>query len=222
MNQRPRVRQSEIVVQNLDNETLIYDLKTNKAFCLNETAGLVWNLCDGERTVTEIADSLSRETGQKVTEGLIGLALGELSRNGLLEGEQTKEETFSVLTRREAIRRIGFGSAIALPLVTAVVAPAALSAQSGGTVMILGACTTTADCQSGLTCRPCGNGTCPSPACCINTSPVGPGESMSVGSGGNLNFGFSESECIDDAAERCCSGTAVFDASGPISSCICN
>ena len=38
----PRARQDELVVEELPDETLVYDLKRHKARCLNRTAALVW------------------------------------------------------------------------------------------------------------------------------------------------------------------------------------
>lgn len=34
---------------------LVYDLNTNKAASLNETSALIWQSCDGSKTVAEIA-----------------------------------------------------------------------------------------------------------------------------------------------------------------------
>ena len=39
----PRARQDELVVEELQDETLVYDLKRHKARCLNRTAALVWS-----------------------------------------------------------------------------------------------------------------------------------------------------------------------------------
>ena len=39
----PRRRKDEIIVQELNGEVLIYDLKSNKAICLNEVSSLVWD-----------------------------------------------------------------------------------------------------------------------------------------------------------------------------------
>ena len=38
----PRARQDELVVEELQDETLVYDLERHKARCLNRTAALVW------------------------------------------------------------------------------------------------------------------------------------------------------------------------------------
>ena len=58
-----KARKDDIVVKKLKDETLIYDLKENKAYCLNETSAMVWRLCDGKRSAVEIAEEISRELG---------------------------------------------------------------------------------------------------------------------------------------------------------------
>ena len=40
----PRSRRNDLVVQEMDGEILIYNLTENKAFSLNETSALVWEL----------------------------------------------------------------------------------------------------------------------------------------------------------------------------------
>jgi len=44
-----------VAVEELLDESVIYDLKTNKAHSLNRTATLVWRHCDGHTTVTQMA-----------------------------------------------------------------------------------------------------------------------------------------------------------------------
>ena len=50
----PRARKDGLVIKELSNETLVYDLERDEAHCLNQTAGLVWKQCDGRTTVTKI------------------------------------------------------------------------------------------------------------------------------------------------------------------------
>jgi pyrroloquinoline quinone biosynthesis protein D len=47
-------------IEEMDGEILLYKTGTHKVVYLNETAALVWKLCDGERTVREIADLLGK------------------------------------------------------------------------------------------------------------------------------------------------------------------
>jgi hypothetical protein len=42
----------------MDNESLIYRAPSKTAIYLNETATVIWKLCDGTRTIVEIIDLL--------------------------------------------------------------------------------------------------------------------------------------------------------------------
>jgi hypothetical protein len=44
---KPEARKDGLVIQDLPEEILVYDLNTNKAHCLNQTAAYVWQACDG-------------------------------------------------------------------------------------------------------------------------------------------------------------------------------
>lgn len=45
-------------LEELDDELLLYHPAATKTIYLNQTASLVWQLCDGVRTVSEIAELL--------------------------------------------------------------------------------------------------------------------------------------------------------------------
>jgi hypothetical protein len=130
MNNRPISRKSNIVVQDLENEVLIYDLAINKAFCLNQTSGLVYALCDGTRTVFDISDEMSKQLKSLVSEDFVYLALDELRKNNLLENNDELTNHFAGMSRREVVKKVGLASMVALPIIASVVAPSALMAQS--------------------------------------------------------------------------------------------
>jgi len=130
LNYKPAARKADLVTQDSLNETLIYDLKTNKAFCLNETSALVWQLCDGRNSVSEISDAMSVQLKTLVSEDIVWLALDQLNKDGLLENGDTINNHFSGLSRREAIRKVGFASVVALPIISSLIAPSASLAQS--------------------------------------------------------------------------------------------
>lgn len=177
MNQLPKAKTSEILVQELENELLVYNLKTNKAFCLNETCGLVFQLCDGTKTVAEISQTLNKHLKQSVNQDLIWLALDSFKKDDLLEEGEQFAINFNGLTRRQVIKKVGIATMIALPMVSSVVAPNAAMAASGGTVALFGACSTNQECASG-SCRPCAAGTIPCPSfnwCCVPGGNGGPG-----------------------------------------------
>lgn len=107
MKVKPISKQQNIVIQELEKELLVYDLQTNKAFCLNETCGLVYQLCNGKRTVLEIADVLSVKLKTLVTEDYVRLTLHELNRDGLLENSDEIKAYLNVINRREMVKKVG-------------------------------------------------------------------------------------------------------------------
>lgn len=145
----PVARRSELVVQQLRGELLIYDLKINKAFCLNETSALVWQMCDGNNSIGDISRKLSKKLKSLVTEDFVWLAIDELQEDNLLDESHKIETNFEGLSRREILRKVGFASMIALPVISSLVAPTAAMAQSAGAcVSQQGICTTSAQCCS--------------------------------------------------------------------------
>lgn len=128
---KPQSRKDNIVVQKLDGEVLIYDLKVNKAFCLNETLALVWQSCDGNKSVPEISRQVSKTIGESMSDDLIWLAISELKKENLLANGEDITNKFEGLSRREVIRKIGFASMVALPVISSLLAPTAIQAASG-------------------------------------------------------------------------------------------
>lgn len=113
--QIPKARKNGLVVQEAGEEVLVYDVERNQAHCLNRTAAFVWNACDGQNSVAQIAGLLGREFSQKVDEELVWLALDQLSEERLLETGVSLNS--NGVSRRDAIRKIGLAAAIALPVV---------------------------------------------------------------------------------------------------------
>lgn len=62
--QNPVARQSGLVVQEMPEEVLVYDLETNKAHCLNQSAAFVWKSCDGKNSVMDIVREFERRSGK--------------------------------------------------------------------------------------------------------------------------------------------------------------
>jgi pyrroloquinoline quinone biosynthesis protein D len=60
MSMQPR-RRDNLVARPLDGETLVLDRDTGRIHQLNGTATLVWDLCDGTRTIEEIAGQLTAQ-----------------------------------------------------------------------------------------------------------------------------------------------------------------
>lgn len=131
MKNMPQSRQQNIVVQELKGELLIYDLSLNKAFCLNQSSAVVWQLCDGEKSIPEIAKIVGGKLKSEINDDFIWLALDRLKKENLIANPEEISSNFNGLSRRQVIKRIGFSSMVALPLITSLVAPSAVHAQSG-------------------------------------------------------------------------------------------
>jgi len=148
MRQNPTARKNGIVMQEMPDEVLIYDLDTNKAHCLNETSALVWKACDGSNTVGDISRLCGDQMGAKVPEELVWLAIDQLSKNNLLEEKMVLPVNGQ--SRRDVIKKIGLASVIALPLVASLTAPS--SAMAAATC-VGRACTTDAACGTACECN---------------------------------------------------------------------
>ena len=125
----PKSRKENLVIQELEGEILIYDLEKNKALCLNETSALVWQTCDGSRTIAGISDAIGKQLNSQINEDLIWLALDQLSKENLIENKDEIKSKFAGMSRREAVRKVGLASLIALPVIASITAPVA--AQTG-------------------------------------------------------------------------------------------
>ena len=193
---KPTARKDGIVVQKIGEETLVYDLNENKALCLNETSALVWELCDGRRTTLEIGDEVGKKLKSEVSEDLVCLALDQLSEDLLIDDADS--DYFGGLSRREAIRKVGFASVVSLPLISSLAAPKAVNSQSCG---VLGfSCSGNAACCSGncatfiTTMR-----------CCV------PGATGTILQGGAYACGTTQADC-DAAQSSCCSNSGTLSA----------
>jgi len=132
---KPKTRSTQLLLEELPDELVIYDVERNQAHCLNGTAMRVWALCDGEHTVSEIAGALNMDLDTEGTETLVWCALDQFTENHLLESvEDPPADSGSreSLARRQVLLRLGLVVGL-LPLVESIVSPEAALAQSGGT-----------------------------------------------------------------------------------------
>lgn len=151
--QKPLARTDNLVIQDLPDEVLVYDLNTNKAHCLNQSAMLVWKACNGDKTVSEISELFSKQTGNSVDENFIWLAIDQLSEKNLLENGV--KPVFTAESRRSVIKKIGMAAVVALPVVASLTAPTSVLA-----LVSCAGCT-----GAGIPCAPLG---CPPGICDSN------------------------------------------------------
>jgi hypothetical protein len=124
----PRARKEQLVIQELPDEVLVYDLERHKAHCLNETSALVWKHCNGKTTVAEMTRLLEKRLATPIEEDVVLLALNQLRRFRLLEEGSVAIGTMKV-SRRDLVRKY-LPAGLALPVILSIAAPAAAQAAS--------------------------------------------------------------------------------------------
>ena len=141
----PLARREGLVIRELADEVLVYDLDRDRAHCLNQTAAFVWQRCDGRTSTVEIARALGKRAGAPVDEKLIWLALDQLSEHDLLKRRSPAPPSLAGIDRRQMVRVLGLAAVVAVPVVTSIVAPTAVQA---------------------ATCFPTGHACASGPQCC--------------------------------------------------------
>jgi len=96
---KPKSRETNLAIQELENEILIYDTLINKAICLNSTSAMVWQACNGNRDVPEISKYLSAKFNKNITEEMIWLALDLLKKSNLVDNKDEFPSFFEGLSR---------------------------------------------------------------------------------------------------------------------------
>ena len=154
----PMARQNGLVVQEMPDEVLVYDLDSNKAHCLNQSAAFVWKSCDGAKSVPDIVREFEANGRGKVTEDFVWLAIDQLNENGLLDGSMAPR--FAGQSRRQVLKTIGLASLVALPVIASLVAPqnalGAISCSCATAANCTGktACPSTTFCNQNGVCAP--------------------------------------------------------------------
>lgn len=127
---QPIARKEKLVIEQMANEVLVYDLDNHKAHCLNLTAAVVWQHCNGKNNVAKVTQLVSRDLQAAVSEEVVLLALNQLEKFNLLEKKKDLEFSLPKITRRDVMKRVGLASVVAIPLVTSIIAPTALASNS--------------------------------------------------------------------------------------------
>jgi hypothetical protein len=126
----PKRRHDGLIVQDLDDEILVYDSTRHEAHCIARVAAVVWRRCDGNTTIDQLAQVVAEITGASPDEDLVRHALGQLAESGLLEPSTVESIRKVGWTRREVVRHLS-AAGMALALVTSIPVPSAAQAVSG-------------------------------------------------------------------------------------------
>ena len=146
----PAARRDGLVVKQLAEEVLVYDTRADKAHCLNQTAAMIWEFCDGQTTVDGIVAKLRADSITSVNQNTVSLAIAQLTEINLLSGNVDLET--GGLSRRQLMRTMGVAALVAVPVITSIIAPTAAHAST--CVASGGSCVSSSECCSGL----CGGG----------------------------------------------------------------
>jgi len=150
----PIARKDGLVIQEMPDELLVYDMETSKAHCLNSTVAAVWNACDGKNSISEIASTFGNDSDDNANEEIVWLAIDQLQNHDLLEREN--DMSLSGHSRRELIKKIGFASVIALPVIASLSAPSNALAAASCSCTVPIDCATQTTCPSTVNCAPTG------------------------------------------------------------------
>ncbi|HEV7808941.1 MAG TPA: PqqD family protein [Solirubrobacteraceae bacterium] len=112
---RPAAREEDLLVEIVDGEAIIYDLRSNDVHHLDERALAIWRACDGRTTIQQIANA-------SVDAGSVEPTLRALDAAGLLE------QVGELRSRRQLL--VAGGVAAAMPIVATVAAPTPAMAAS--------------------------------------------------------------------------------------------
>ncbi|MCA1645963.1 MAG: PqqD family protein [Chloroflexi bacterium] len=174
----PAARSGGLLIEHVEDETVVYDLKTKEAHCLKAIAAYVFRNADGHASIADIAARAENDLGASVSEHDVADAISQLEQIGLVvtplivrNGNDLAVEDDDGLSRRQMMRRIGIAGAVtvgASPLITSIVAPTAAMALSGLPTGCTG-CGKNHDCLSGHCCQTVAGKSC-NQSCCVGAN----------------------------------------------------
>jgi len=166
-NLKPQAREAGLVIEELDDELLVYDLERHKAHCLNSTAALVWRHCDGKTSAQSIASRIRNEAQIPMDDEVVWVALRRLGKANLLSEKVPLPKAFQFgSTRRDLLKKLALVGGLS---VVTIISPTAAEAATH-------ACKTNVSCKHicisdhNKTSLPCPGGTADEEngKCCSN------------------------------------------------------
>ena len=118
----PKQRVDDLVVTRTQGDMLVYDERSKGLHTLNAEMATVWEACDGNRSVSQIAVL----TG--LDQSLVDHALGKLSHADLLV--RSLPSSGESQSRRRLLKKAAVGVGVAVPTIISITAPAAASIPS--------------------------------------------------------------------------------------------
>jgi hypothetical protein len=123
-------RTQGLLIEELPEETVVYDTTRHEAHCLNRAATLVWHHCDGRTSPSEMAEILRKELDLPADETMVRLILEQLEELHLLLEERPAGSVRS--TRRNAAKQLALIGLSSVVMTIAVPLPAAHASTTCG------------------------------------------------------------------------------------------
>ena len=147
----PQARVDGLVVSDVQDETLVYDVESHRAHTLSPVAAVVWRNSDGKHTVADLARLIGGDLDGLSREKAVWSALERLEQAGLMEHHLDKSFMGGEPSRRAFMKgmgRVGAAAGAATVVSLAVPLAAAANTRSCGPVPEGGACNFNTNCQT--------------------------------------------------------------------------
>lgn len=130
---KPTARKEGLILQEVEEELVVYDTDQHHGHRLNRTAALVWHHCDGQKTVEDLVAMLQQELNPEADTDLVWLTLDRLQSAHLLEESPARPTDQTRASRRRFVRKVGLVGVLSLllPVVETITAPTPAHAVSG-------------------------------------------------------------------------------------------
>jgi hypothetical protein len=126
----PRTRKEGLLVHEVGQEIVIYDVQRHQAHSLNPMAAAIWRCCDSCTSVSEIVTRVKEEVSPEASEPMIWTALEWFTKAHLLQ--EPFKAPDNATSRREFTSKAAMaaGATVLLPLITSIAAPTPVEATS--------------------------------------------------------------------------------------------
>jgi hypothetical protein len=157
----PAARTDQLLVETIDDETVVYDLESKEAHCLKGLASFVFANADGRTSAQDLEQRAADALGAPVSAADVQDAIHQLDTCALLDTPLLVRDG---LSRRDVVRKAGYVGAAAVggTLITSILAPTAAMAASNVVTGCIG-CGKNHDCTSNHCCQDskgCNQGCC--------------------------------------------------------------
>ncbi|HKD06811.1 MAG TPA: PqqD family protein [Bryobacteraceae bacterium] len=111
----PKARSGALVVHQIGNEVIVYDVPSQQMHKLSPAASVVWQHCDGHRSIGDLTSIAQQELGGACNEELVWSCLTQLKKLNLMRETGPRPQGAGRVSRRELIAGLSSG-ALLFPL----------------------------------------------------------------------------------------------------------